>query len=128
MDPISPSSLPVIDEATMPEMWRQYEQALSRLSPEQLMAQLTAINSGLQAQSTWPVQSLLEARLQSADQPLVRSVPKVSRPSMDRAAAAASPSLPPSSLDLLSRSQRLGPRLAAKLVLASARAQARAEQ
>ena len=123
MDPISESSLPAIDESTLPELWRQYERALERLTPQQLMEQLTAINSGLQPQPTSTLSNLLLDRLHSADQPVVSSTTKATPSSADRDRPAASrPSPPPSPIELLSRSQRLGPRLAAKLVLASARA------
>jgi hypothetical protein len=98
------------------------------MSPDQLLAHLTQINAAMEADRQTRMASLLASRsehLSSLDQPVLSSTATATRPSpMDRAAAP-SPSPALSAVDLLASSQRLGPKLAQRLLMASARAQAR---
>ena len=94
---------------------------------QRLMGYLAQTNAALEAQA----QAQIAASLTSLDSGSIDSlVPRstgpeiLAPPSMDRGRPA-SPFPPPSPLDLLSASSRLGPRLAAKLVAASARSAAR---
>jgi len=121
------SNWPPMDDLTTAELARQYEKVLTRLTIPQLLGQLTQINGLLQAQSQVSVTEALLAHSRSADQPGAALTPKaIQSPSTDRAQPASPGSTTrPAAWELLSASQRLGPRLAAKLVIASARAQQR---
>lgn len=124
-----PSSLPQpMDDPDLYRTFAGYRMALARMTPEQLLAHLTSINAALAqeareatARAIYPT----SGPTSSLDSPVgsMTMEPPSSSP-MDRGAR---PSLsrPPSPLELLSGSRRLGPRLAARLVAASAAAQAR---
>ena len=107
--------------------WQSYQRWLASQTQEQLADHLTGINAALQAQSTTLLTSqLLSDYHRTIDQPVLSSMPMELPSSLTERARELSPaSQRPDALALLSQSQRLGPRLAARLVLASARAQAR---
>ncbi len=100
-----------------------YQRALSSMSNEQLLSQLTAINAELERQARTSLTSVLLSDYQrTLDQPVLHS-PTPATPSQpaDRATPP-SPFRPPSPAELLAASPRTGPRLAARLLAASARA------
>jgi len=110
--------------------WDGYRQALATLSPEQLMGLLTSINGQLQEERARQMASTLASSqsLEGAlDRPVLSSTRMATQRSpMDRGTPP-STFRPPSAVDLLSSSQRLGPKLAQRLMLASARATSRRE-
>lgn len=99
--------------------WSTIERAYERMDRDQLLAELTRIN-GLLATQTRSVVSA-NVQLPDLDQPVLRS-PRMAAPSRpsDHERRASRPS-PPTALDLLISGGRMGPRLATKLMLASAR-------
>jgi len=126
--PSTPLLPPLTDEA-MIGVWTQYAAALESLpgGPEErlktLHGLLADVSARLEEQNRSSIsQALLEYSRQT-DIPVLRSttraIPRQSERSQDRA-----PSLQRSPWDLLSGSSRIGPRLAQKLVVASARARA----
>lgn len=125
------SSLPELGPPDSEEAIRRsfegYRMSLASLTPDQLMAHLTQINLALQEQAraslAATVSEPLSDYLEKIDRVVLRSTPsEIQSPSPRGLAAQGSPSSrPPSPLDLLASSNRLGPRLAAKLVVASAR-------
>lgn len=127
--PMASSSPPRINELEIDASARAYEQSLKSLTIPQLHSLLAQINGQLQAQATASVTALLTERLAQESQPLERStrMPTRSSPPMDRGQAP-SPSRPPSPLELLVSGNRIGPRLAGRLVLSSARAVARSRE
>jgi hypothetical protein len=112
--------------------WQAYQRWLAMLDQQQLASHLTEINAQLQSQATARILSTSQALSdyrQTVDRPVVSSTPTASPSSlMDRAREPFPGSPAPDALSLLSSSQRLGPRLAARLVLASARAAARKDE
>lgn len=111
-----------------------YRAWLRTATPDQLREQLTKINAALEEQSRTTLQSMVERSgglsdyLTSLDRVQLRSTPPdlpSSHSPRGRGAQGSPRSRPPSPLDLLAGSGRLGPRLAAKLVAASARASRR---
>ena len=113
-----------------------YQRTLERMSQDQLRAELTRINALLEQQSRMAIRETIEHGtsvalsdwIQSLDRPVLRSTaPELpsSNSARGRAAQASPRSRPPSPLDLLAKSARMGPRLAAKLVAASARSASR---
>lgn len=128
MDPLPPSSLPTIDDSGMRTLVDGYESALTRLTPAQLMSQLERLNAAI-AQSPSPhreITELMLQKLESESQPLARSsrmaVPIP--PSAERGDRTSAP-FQESAIDLLAGKAKLARRVAGKLVLAQARAQAR---
>lgn len=134
--PWKPSPLPQPNNPeALARTWDGYRQTLLTMARRPdgirlLLEHLTTINSQLQAererQMALVTSAPLSAYISNLDQLVLRSTPRErqSRSPRDRAAPASPRSPQPSPLDLLSRSNRLGPRLAAKLVAASARAEA----
>lgn len=107
-------------------MFDGYRQSLSLLTPEQLMEHLSRVNGLLQDQSN----NLLTGTLWQASHSAIDRLDQAQEPmSMSQSEAApdrpTSPRLPPPStaISLLAGTGRIGPRLAAKLVVSSARAQ-----
>ena len=109
--------------------WDGYRKALASLTPEQLMSLLATINSQLDAERDRRMSSILLSSPSSGDldRPVLSSTRRETRPSPTDRGAPPSTFRPPSAVDLLSANQRLGPRLAARLMIASARAQSRRE-
>lgn len=112
------------------QAWQGYAEALSRLSTTQLMELLTSINGQLVAERERQMSSILASSRSSEealDRPVLSSTRTATpRSPMDRGVPP-SQFRPPSAVDLLSASQRLGPKLAQRLMIASARAQSRRE-
>jgi len=110
--------------------WDGYRRALASLSPSELMALLATINTGLTAERERRMASILTSSpsmAEALDRPVLSSTRMATQRSpMDRG-------VPPSqfqqqsAVDLLASSQRLGPKLAQRLMIASARAQSRRE-
>ncbi len=100
--------------------WKMVERAYEGMSQERLLAELTRINEALATQT----RSVVTANLTQPDldQPVIRSqrMDAPSRPP-DHERQRSQPSQP-GALDLLISGHRMGPRLARKLTLASARA------
>lgn len=120
-----PPLLPRLTEATMLGAMAPYEAALERMSSSQLTQELTRINALMQQQAQSTTESLLRAKLEQESQPHASST-RTPDPSPDQDRGRPTTRSPqPSPLDLLAASSRMGPRLAARLTLASARAQAR---
>ena len=118
------------DDPGLYRTFEGYRAALAKMSVAQLMDRLTAINAELEAQSQSTLASLISSPLSASIQALDRlqvSSPRTVRPTSpasDRGAAASrpSPASPqPSALDRLASSKYMGPKLAAKLVVADAR-------
>lgn len=110
--------------------WDGYRRALAALSPTQLMELLTSINGQLVAERERQMSSILassQSSVEALDRPVLSSTRMATQRSpMDRGALPST--FPqPSAVDLLSASQRLGPKLAQRLMLASARATSRRE-
>jgi hypothetical protein len=112
------------------ETWAGYRRSLATLSPDQLISLLTTINGQLQEDRIRRMESILSSSqsLEGAlDRPVLSSTRLATQHSpMDRGVPP-STFQQPSAVDLLSASQRLGPKLAQRLMLASARATSRRE-
>lgn len=110
------------------EAFASYQRALAMLTPAELHQQLTAVNAALEAEANQRLTSLLQAASTRADSidSLDQGSPEMEIPWTvpDRSSSQES-GAPKTSWQLLSGTSRLGPRLAAKLVLASAKAQSR---
>lgn len=108
-------------------MYDGYQQALTFLPPERLMAELTRINGLLQEQSN----SLLTGALWQASHSEIDRQGPAPEPLSMTPSSDQDPDRPPSprslaptsATSLLMGTGRIGPRLAAKLVMSSARAQ-----
>jgi len=103
--------------------WKILERAYEGWSSERLLEELTRINALLATQT----RSVVTANIQQPDldQPVIRS-PKMadlSRPPDHDRQRSQTPQ--PTAVDLLIGGKRMGPRLAQKLTLASARARTR---
>lgn len=112
------------------QTWQGYRQALATLSPQQLMELLTTINGQLTMERERRMASILSSSpslSEVLDQPVLSSTRMATQRSpMDRGVPPST--FPqPSAVDLLASSQRLGPKLAQRLMLASARAVRRRE-
>jgi hypothetical protein len=125
MDSPLPTPLPLSTE-DLHRTFDGYRQALSFLPPAQLMAELNRVSALLQDQSNslltgtlWQASHSEIDRLGPAEEPLSMSQSEAGR---DRPTSPRS-SPPTSSISLLAGTGRLGPRLAAKLIVSSARAQ-----
>ena len=108
---------------TIPE-WQGVERAIARMSPEEAMRQLAHVNGLLSQQRRSLVTDELMASVQELDRPVLRPTSEERRsPSQDRGRASfpTSPQRSPGALDLLISARRVGPRLAARMVQASAR-------
>jgi hypothetical protein len=122
---------PLLTEDDLIETWDRYRQSLASLpgTPMQraatLQGLLATVSRQLEESSRNEISRTLLEYTQATDHPVLRStMPAAQRPSGDRPAPAPFPQ--PSPVDLLSGSRsRLGPRLTSKLIVASARAQAR---
>lgn len=119
------STLPPLDEQRLATAWTEYEEALSRLpgTPAQRMATLHGLLADVSARLESEQRALVSRTLleytSEIDRPVTRSTPTgvPSRP--DRGDRASSP-LPPA-WERSPAAQRLGARLAQKLVLATVR-------
>ena len=126
MDSLPPTPLPLSTE-DLRRMFDGYQQALSFLSPDKLMAELSRVNALIESQS----KSLLTGALwQGSHSEIDRQGPAPEPLSMDPSAQdhdrpASRPSPPPTAASLLAGTGRVGPRLASKLIISSARAQTR---
>jgi len=127
---LPPPTLPRLREADLPKDIAVFETALSRLSIAQLVTLSTTISAQLQAQAQGALsQTLLDYHHQTLDSPVLRSTPQATPSSAAADRPAPRPtSRQPQAWELLSTSNRLGPRLAAKLVVSSARSQAARRQ
>jgi hypothetical protein len=103
--------------------WKTLERAYAGWSADQLIAELTKINALLATQTRSVVTNQMQPP--DLDQPVIRSqtMDAPSRPADLEPLRSRPPQ--PSALDLLISGQRMGPRLAQKLAMASARARAR---
>lgn len=120
---------PPIDRTTTDETWASYRKALAEIGSkpdgmERLSALLTEVSTALQLQTRDQISSTLSAYSATQDRPVQRSMPRVA-PSPGRPDPRPEPSRQPAAWELLSSSRRLGPRLAAKLTIASARAESK---
>lgn len=113
------------DQYGVQETFKGFRQALAVLSIPQLMDQLTRINAAMEADAQLKLRNAISTTSwgsSSLDDPVVRSTRTATRGApaapTDRGAGPSLLSPPPGPLDLLARSGRLGPRLAAKLVAA----------
>lgn len=116
-DPLTP--------ALAEQTWRSYQQTLATIGagPDgiaRLSGLLTEVSARLQAESRQTISDALLAYSSTQDRPVQRSTPRVA-PSPGRADPPRERSRQPAAWELLSASQRLGPRLAQKLTLAEAR-------
>lgn len=124
-----PPTVSPLSEREIRESFRSYQQALSSLTPESLMAELGRVNALLEAQSSNLLTSRLwqesHSRIDTLDQAQEPTWMSPSDQAPDRPTSPLSPPTQPSAISLLAGTGRLGPKMAAKLVLSSARAQSR---
>lgn len=127
MDSPLPTLLPISTEE-LRRMYDGYQQALTFLPPQQLMAELARVNALIESQSS----SLLTGTLWQASHSEIDRPDLSPEPTwMSQSEAAPDRPLSPRSqppvtaISLLAGTGRIGPRLAAKLVVSSARAQGR---
>lgn len=123
------SPLPILSPISTEDLRRMfdgYQTALSFLPPERLMEELARVNGLIESQSKslltgtlWQASHSEIDRPDQAQEPLSMSQ---SGPGQDRPLSPRSPT-PTSAISLLAGTGRIGPRLAAKLVVSSARAQ-----
>lgn len=126
----SPRQTPLpLQNREIEEAFASYRTSLALLTPERLMEELTRVNALLQDQSS----SLLTGQLWQASLSAIDRLDPAGEPTSttpfdpapDRPTSRLSPAPPMSAISLLAGTGRLGPRLAAKLVVSSARAQSR---
>lgn len=123
------SPLPTLSPISTEELRRMfdgYQTALTFLPPDRLMAELARVNALIESQSS----NLLTGTLWQASHSEIDRPDQAPEPSwMSQSGQAPdrplSPPSPPrtSAISLLAGTGRIGPRLAAKLVVSSARAQ-----
>lgn len=121
--------LPRLTDAQVRASYRGYATALGSLTVPQLIAEADRVAALLESQrQTAMTSEMLQARVSSLDSPDQASDPMAlpSPESDDRPSRRSTTSTPEQPWALLSGS-RIGPRLAQKLVLASARARSRRE-
>jgi len=127
MDPPTGSSLPPISEDETRRLYEGYERTLGRMSQAQLMAELTRVNAALASSTSPALLPDLATKVADEYRPLARSSrtasPTPPSSTEDRGREPSQPS--PSALDLLAGRANLSRRVAGRLVLAQARAQAR---
>ena len=122
-------SSPYPDSWTQSELsdddWSALSRAYARMSPEQLLSHLTGINAQLQAQNRSMISRTLEDVVSDLDRPVPRRQATVDpyQPPDRGHPPSQSQTRSPSALDLLASHERIGPRLATKLMKASAKAQ-----
>jgi len=125
MDSPLPTLLPISTE-DLRKMYDGYQQALTFLPPATLMAELARVNALIENQSSNLLTGTLwQASHSEIDRPDLSPEPLSmgqSQPGHDRPLSPRSPA-PTSAISLLAGTGRIGPRLAAKLVVSSARAQ-----
>lgn len=121
-----------LDPTEIAASFEGYRQTLATMSQPALLAELARVSALLQAQSSnlltsqlWQASHSAIDHLDQAPEPTSMTMP--SSPSEgDPSRPASRPTPEPSrAINLLAGTGRLGPRLAAKLVVSSARAQAR---
>lgn len=112
---------PPADPAEERRLWDAYRTMLSRMTPEQLMDHASRNAALLQSQARAMTSMTLSDFRTGMDNPVLQRPSMAPPSSTDRPAQASQRSLQPSALDLLSSSHRLGPALATKLIVASAR-------
>lgn len=120
---------PITTDA-MSGIFESYREALAQLTPENLMTELGRVNALIEAQSSslltsqlWQASHSAIDRLDQASEPSSMSPfgPGPERPTSDQPRQTG----PSAAVPLLMGSGRLGPRLAAKIVVSSTRAQSR---
>lgn len=130
--PPVPNWQPPNSRAGLARSYQGFQQALRQMSPSQLLELSTRQAAMIQTETAALLQSTLSTLSgysESQDQPVLSRAstaipsPDPNRPT-DRGAPA-SPIRQPGALDRLAESRRLGPRLAARIVLHSARSEAR---
>lgn len=114
------------------ETWASYQRALQQMGSgpdgiSRLSAHLTEVSALIQQEARSTISQELLAWTSQQDRPVTRSTARAdpSRASSPDRSASRPSSPVPSALDLLAARQRMGPRLAAKLVLSEARRQQR---
>lgn len=119
--------------ADVAKLYAGYQQSLAQMTMPQLRAHLTELNAQIERDQRDQMTSLLQrVSPSSIDQPVNHSPTPATRlqPSSDerradRGQPRSAPVSQPGAVDLLASRARMGPRLAAKLVLADARRQSR---
>lgn len=127
MAPPPPTDWPrPMTEAQLHASFASYQRGLAMLSPSELMAELSRVSALLERQSNQALTSeLLRASSSAMDRLDPPSDPMASPSGSSDRSSPPPTTAEPRSWELLARTSRLGPRLAAKLVVASARASAR---
>jgi len=122
--PLLPSFPPLREPDLIPQL-AAYSKALEKLTIPQLLSLANEIAAAQQAQAQGALLQTLSDYHRMTDSPVLRSTPpgSPSLPSDRPAPPSSSPR--PQAWELLSNSNRLGPRLAAKLVVSSVRSQSR---
>lgn len=128
-----PSLNPPETEEAIERTFRGYRMWLQTQTPEQLASHAAELSARLEDQARASLGQVigqppqLSDWLTSLDRVSFRSTPTATRPSSprDRGQEPSLSSRQPSPMDLLASSQRLAPKIAARLVAASARAEAR---
>lgn len=129
MGSLPPPSSPLLPELTSTSLiasWKEYERALASLpgGPEErvkmLHGLLADVSARLEEQSRDRISRTLQDYASEQDRPVLRSTTREPRSPSERPPDSER-SRQPSPLELLSKTDRLGPRLAAKLLAASAR-------
>lgn len=121
-----------LDPAEIASAFEGYQQTIQTMPRDQLLAELARVNGLLESQSSnlltsqlWQASHSAIDRLDQPPEPTSMTTGS-SRFDADPERPASRPSPEPSrAISLLAGTGRLGPRLAAKLVVSSARAQAR---
>lgn len=120
---------PPISDGLSRQTWDSYRRSLETIAAmpngvERLTSLLTEVNAKLEAEARSTISSTLSAHASTQDTLVPRSMAKAVRSPTERGPERGQ-SRPPAAWELLSSSQRLGPRLAQKLTLAAARKAAR---
>lgn len=127
----SPPPLPPPGRNDPDRSWEAYRWALSRLTIPELLEHLTRINAAQEAQARSLTATTAASLPSLADSlsSLDRIAPGPTAPASpwptDRGGGPSPASPQPSAVDRLAATAKLGPRIAARLLLASARAQRR---
>lgn len=109
----------------VPIEWQGLDRTYARMTIPELLDELGRINSQQERRTRLDVSQMLSERMSEVDQPVVRS-PRTDAPSLTRdQERRPSPTPQPGALDLLISGRRVGPKLAARLVMASAKSRRR---